>query len=93
MVHACLSDYEAKQVLNIPLSFRLPEEKFIWHWEKDGEYSVRTAYRTMSDAKHRDLPSSSCNVREKLWGEIWKAQIPNKNQESLVEGVQEYLTH
>jgi hypothetical protein len=32
--------HEAKQILSIPISQRLPADKMIWHYERDGEYSV-----------------------------------------------------
>lgn len=33
--------FEAEQVVNIPLSNRFPEDKFIWHFTKDGRYSEK----------------------------------------------------
>lgn len=44
LVLNCLSNYEAMQVLNIPLSFRLLDDRLVWHKEKDGQYYVRSAY-------------------------------------------------
>ncbi|CAI8597265.1 unnamed protein product [Vicia faba] len=32
---------EAKLIVSIPLSRQNPEDKIIWHWEKNDEYSVR----------------------------------------------------
>lgn len=36
VVFACLNRFEATQVMNIPLSMRLPDDRLIWHWVKDG---------------------------------------------------------
>ncbi|CAJ2652835.1 unnamed protein product [Trifolium pratense] len=33
--------HEAKQILSLPISPRLPSDKIIWHFERNGEYSVR----------------------------------------------------
>lgn len=38
LVFSCFSNFEAKQIINISLSFRLPEDKFIWRWEKYGVF-------------------------------------------------------
>jgi hypothetical protein len=50
----------------------------VWNWEKDGEYSVRSAYHLLCDAKARLQPGPSSPQRDKLWKEIWRAPIPNK---------------
>lgn len=34
-----VNTYEAQQILNIRLSWRLPPDKLIWHWEKEGKFS------------------------------------------------------
>lgn len=39
VVFSNFSTFEAQQILNIPLSWRLPQDKLIWHWERDGNYS------------------------------------------------------
>ena len=36
--------FEAKTVLNIPLSYNLPEDKIIWVGNKRGMFSIKSAY-------------------------------------------------
>ncbi|MCH83709.1 reverse transcriptase-like protein [Trifolium medium] len=59
LIHSCFNRTEAKQILSIPLSHRLPMDKLVWHWEKDGGYSVRSAHHLLQDIKKRDTPGSS----------------------------------
>ncbi|XP_024626573.1 uncharacterized protein [Medicago truncatula] len=68
----------AQNIVNTPLSMRLPADKLVWHWEKDGEFSVRSAYHLLCEEKARLQPGPSTPQRDKLWKEIWRAPIPNK---------------
>ena len=36
--------FEARTILNIPLSHSLPEDQIIWVGNKKGEFSVKSAY-------------------------------------------------
>lgn len=72
LVYSIFNLYEAKQIINIPISMRLPEDKLTWHWERDGEYSVKSAYRLLYEDKNRNLAESSNTRGQKLWKEIWK---------------------
>lgn len=83
LVLNCFSSYEAHQILSIPISFHFPIDNFIWHWEKDGKYSVRSAYRVLCDANCRSAGGSSHSDFEKLWNVIWKAPVPNKIRDFL----------
>jgi hypothetical protein len=78
LISACFDRSVAQQIYSIPLSFRLPPDKLIWHWEKNGEYSVRSAYHSLCDEKARMQPGPSNPQRSKLWKEIWRAPVPNK---------------
>ncbi|GAU21787.1 hypothetical protein TSUD_329120, partial [Trifolium subterraneum] len=68
----------AQNIISLPISFRLPQDTLIWNWEKDGVYSVRSAYHLLCDEKARLQPGPSCPKRSKLWKEIWRAPVPNK---------------
>ncbi|CAJ2638124.1 unnamed protein product [Trifolium pratense] len=69
---------EAKQILSIPISQRLPADKIIWHYERDGEYSVRSAHHLLKQHNSRDVAASSGQQMNNLWREIWKAPVPNR---------------
>lgn len=36
--------FEAKQIMSIPIFFRLPEDKMIWDPEHDGCYLMKLSY-------------------------------------------------
>lgn len=69
---------EARKIDSIPLSIRHPDDNLVWHWEKDGNYSLRSAYHVLCDDKSRQLPGPSSSMDDKVWKEIWRAPIPNK---------------
>lgn len=77
-VFSCFDQAEAQQIISIPISHRLPEDKLIWHWEKDGEYSVRLAYHILYDERYKNLPGPSHIIYSNLWKEIWHASVPNR---------------
>jgi hypothetical protein len=53
------NEYEAQQILNIPLSWRLPKDMLIWHWEKHGHYSVRSAYHVLKEEGNNGIPEGN----------------------------------
>ncbi|XP_045789429.1 uncharacterized protein LOC123884387 [Trifolium pratense] len=69
---------EAKQILSIPISQRLPADKIIWHYERDGEFFVRSAHHLLKQHNSRDVAASSGQQMNNLWREIWKAPVPNR---------------
>ena len=44
MVKSLFLPFEAEMILNIPLSYNLPEDKIIWVGNKKGEFTVKSAY-------------------------------------------------
>lgn len=34
----------AKEILSIPLSFKLPEDRIVWLYTKDGNYAIKSGY-------------------------------------------------
>lgn len=41
LINSLFDPVDTIQVMSIPLFMQRSEDKFIWHGEKDGEYSVR----------------------------------------------------
>lgn len=77
-ISSCFERDVAQQIVSIPLSFRLPSDSLVWKCDKDGMYSVRSAYHLLCDEKSRMQPGPSCPQRNQLWKEIWCVPIPNK---------------
>ncbi|XP_058784773.1 uncharacterized protein LOC131659623 [Vicia villosa] len=74
-IFALFNEEDAKQIISIPLSTSGLEDKIIWHFEKDGEYSVRSAYHLCMQEKADKLPGPSSPPDTNLWKAIWKAPV------------------
>jgi hypothetical protein len=72
------NDFEARQILNIPLSWLLPEDKMIWSWERNGQYSVRSAYHLLKEETLRANPEPSTAGNTEIWKAIWTVQAPQR---------------
>ena len=66
--------FEQERVLSIPLSLRFPDDVLCWDLEKDGAYSVRSAYTALVNDEWfiNEGASSSTNA---LWKKIWSAKV------------------
>ncbi|GAU33808.1 hypothetical protein TSUD_221460 [Trifolium subterraneum] len=78
LIFSTFNQFEARLIVSIPLSFRVPDDNFIWAGEKDGKYSVRSAYHQLGDERRKYLPGPSHDPNDKLWRGIWRVNLPNK---------------
>ena len=72
--------FEVETILNIPLSYSLPEDKIIWVGNKRGEFLVKSAYYvalTMINSLDGG-ESSHEDPRIPFWKWIWQLKIPPK---------------
>lgn len=69
--------FEAQLILNISISLRLPNDKLIRHWERDGSFSVISAHHMLKEEESKSIPESSDRGQQQLWTRIWKVSIPN----------------
>ncbi|XP_058783087.1 uncharacterized protein LOC131657739 [Vicia villosa] len=67
--------FEAVHIASIPISARLPEDSIIWHFEKDGEYSVKSAYHLSRRLHLSSRAGTSSNSEGALWKNLWKAPL------------------
>ncbi|KAL8140790.1 LOW QUALITY PROTEIN: hypothetical protein V2J09_006811 [Rumex salicifolius] len=59
----------------IPLSCSTQEDRRIWHCDKFGEYSVKSAYHLIcKEGEQEDIPNSS-NPNLSIWSYIWAANV------------------
>ena len=81
--------FEVETILNIPLSYSLPEDKIIWIGNKRGEFSVKSAYYVaLTVINSSDCGESSHgDPRIPLWKQIWQLKIPPKIRILLLEGL------
>ena len=86
--HAWKEDYImrifTREDANDILSIRLPnyddEDYIAWQPEKNGIFSVRSAYRLAMDEKGSGVIGSSHNTQgdRSIWNNIWKTNVPQK---------------
>lgn len=71
---------DAETILSIPLSNRLPPDKVIWAVNKNGRFSVRSAYRLAMEEvwKERNGDSSDCSTMKQIWKRVWGLETQNK---------------
>lgn len=66
--------FDVDGILSIPISKRLPDDKLCWDLEKDGIYSVRSAYKMIfSDEWSAGMEPYLTD--SKLWKTIWHAEV------------------
>lgn len=85
LIASCFNQFEASQITKIQLHFRLPDDRIIWHWEKDGIYSVKSAYHLLIEENARQVPSSSSLLNSKLGKQYGKPRCPTKSETSYGE--------
>ena len=76
-----LHEADVEAILQIPLPRTQTGDRVAWHYEKNGCFLVKSAYRLAYNLKHRGQSSgSSCNSGgdRTLWNNIWKASVPPK---------------
>lgn len=78
LVFQCFEQDEAMKIVNIPLASSHLLDKRIWHFEKSGEFSVRSTYHLSLQARYVNAPSPSRPPCQKLWKAIWKAPVHNR---------------
>ena len=72
--------FEVETILNIPISFHLPDDSIIWVGNKKGYFSIKSAYyvarRILEKEDHGE--SSLGDVCAPLWKRIWHLNILEK---------------
>ena len=71
--------HEAKKILSIPISSRLPHDSLIWSKTPSGIFSTRSAYRLLANEASANSPSSSNpHPQRDIWRGVWMLCTPNK---------------
>ncbi|XVF50250.1 hypothetical protein PTKIN_Ptkin04bG0081000 [Pterospermum kingtungense] len=79
------NEEDVRYIASIPVSKLSRPDCIMWHYENNGVYSVRSAYRMLmtNGSVHCDGTQHNDGL---LWGKIWKIQIPNKIKVFFMEG-------
>lgn len=68
--------------ISVPLCPDAPADRCIWHYGRDGEYIVRSAYRLVMEGL---ADMSHLHVHGELV-KLWRLEIPPKSEEFCMEG-------
>uniref|UniRef100_A0A5B7BF13 Reverse transcriptase zinc-binding domain-containing protein n=1 Tax=Davidia involucrata TaxID=16924 RepID=A0A5B7BF13_DAVIN len=75
--------FEAEEICAIPLSVHASSDKLIWHYSKNGVYSVKSGYHiavhlSSSFNAANKGEGSSMDLVNKAWKLLWSLCLPNK---------------
>ena len=74
--------FDAEEICKIKLPVSETEDHLAWNYEKNGIFTVRSAYRLGMNLKQQEgIVGSFRSIsygRENLWNLVWKAQVPHK---------------
>ncbi|KAI5335569.1 PREDICTED: reverse mRNAase [Prunus dulcis] len=82
LLQSLLFPGEVELIHSIPLSMRRPPDQLIWHYDRKGQFSVRSAYRVaqhlLGSSTNTTASASNTSADSILWRTLWKANIPAK---------------
>ena len=82
LIRVVFLPFEANMILNMPLSYNLPEDKLIWTDNRRGDFTIKSAYyiacSLVGDKEVSE--SSSSDLRTPFGKKIWHLKIPSKIQ-------------
>ncbi|KAL0007322.1 hypothetical protein SO802_008824 [Lithocarpus litseifolius] len=79
LIHSIFHPNDAKAICRIQLSRRHVADSIIWSYNKNGYFSVKSAYKVARKIQGEDrAKSSTSNAGKKVWQALWNLNIPNK---------------
>lgn len=84
LIRAAFLPHDAEAILSIPITNGRGSDTTIWHYRKDGNYSVRSGYRLAIDSNRvRATAGEGCShmvetSRSNLWSQLWRLKVANK---------------
>lgn len=64
-------------ILNIPLPREKAKDQVMWHYDKGGEYSIKSGYQLALKLRYPEASSRSGN-NPRHWNTLWSLEIPEK---------------
>lgn len=77
LIQQCFLIPVSQLILKIPLSPFDHSDAWLWHYSKNGNYSVKSGYKLAINLNKSD-PSSSTEVFSAWWKDFWAIKIPKK---------------
>ena len=82
LIRQIFHDFDVDKICKIHIPSSGTEDCIAWHHEKNGIFSVRSAYKLAASSLHHDQSNPSSSSREagdrSIWDLIWKAKVPGK---------------
>jgi hypothetical protein len=77
-------DFEGNQIKQLPLIPEVIDDKFMWRYTKEGNYTVKSGYNTIKtwEASEKQGPSNVNNTN-RLWKKIWSLKTIPRHQTLL----------
>ncbi|KAL5765128.1 hypothetical protein ACOSQ2_017722 [Xanthoceras sorbifolium] len=77
LVRSSFLEEDAEAILQLPLSIFPRQDSVLWHYDRYGNFSVKSAYKLAFQNNFSDLPSCSYGSHF-IWKFIWNLPIPSK---------------
>ncbi|XP_074290774.1 uncharacterized protein LOC141617477 [Silene latifolia] len=75
MLNQLFLPFEVKRILNIRLSPNEPKDSWYWFLDREGEYSVKTAYASIVGDLYESGGPSNWEKERWLWNRLWKVRV------------------
>ena len=77
LVRSLFLPFEANTILNMPLSYNLPEDKIVWVGNRRGEFSAKSAYYIALKVVETNEGGecSRGDARTPLWKRMWHLKV------------------
>lgn len=76
LLNKAVIHFDRDSIKGVPI-FRNLQDKFSWHFDRTGSYTVKSGYKMFMKLK-LDGISASSNPMEKVWKILWSLNIPSK---------------
>ncbi|KAM0844489.1 hypothetical protein ACQ4PT_057047 [Festuca glaucescens] len=77
-------EHDVQAITEIEIPSTGQGDRIAWHFERNGVFTVKSAYRLALDLKHQNRDTSSCsmvpNGDRSIWNPIWKSKVQPKIQ-------------
>ncbi|XP_058733791.1 uncharacterized protein LOC131605427 [Vicia villosa] len=80
LVYSSFDPDVALQIISIPLAQRETQDKQIWHFDKSGDFTVKSAYHCCTKRNWAAKLGSSSSLHSRLWKETWKAPVHSRTR-------------
>lgn len=78
LIQSSFWEVDRGRILAIPIGSIETEDKVVWHYSKDGRFTVRSCYHLISQLLNGTSGGMMSGAEYIRWKEVWKLPIPPK---------------